>query len=585
MSVSTSTSSIPQHRILLVDDDPEIHDLVSGILKVRHVELLSAMNGVQAIEIALRDSPDLILLDYSLPGANGLEILKALRSSGVPDSVPIIFITGNDSHKILTDCFRAGAADYIRKPFCIPELLARVGSVLDRMRILRQLEIQALFDPLTHLFNRASIRSKIQAVIESQSASKCGVLFLDFDRFKLINDSLGHNIGDQLLEQIAVRMLNALDVKNSLGYFSKQSAAARLGGDEFVILLDELHSPGDALKVADRILGMLEEPYTVSGHRINCSASIGVINAISDYQHADDVLRDADIAMYEAKFSGKGRYVVFDKAMHVNAEQRLQLENDLRDAIVHNEFFLVYQPIISLESGRCEGFEALIRWNHPQRGLISPIDFLPAASESGLIVSIDNWVLDQACKDFANWQLTLGDSAPTRIHVNVSRKHLLRNLIGQVECVLDTYSMSAECLHVEVTESEIMQDPEIAKETLNQLRRRGIKVDMDDFGTGHSSLACLQELPIDVLKIDRSFVANMERDRSFAALVHAVITLGQNMDIKVIAEGIETAEQLAMLQAMECEYGQGYYISKPMPVEEVALFMISNSRSEQIAIC
>lgn len=570
----TSMSPIEvRSPVLVIDDDPAIHELVEVILRPLNVDVISVMDGDHAIEEVSKNLPDLIMLDYEMPGANGLEVLKRLRESGVTDSTPVVFVTANDSHKILTACFQAGATDYIRKPFCAPELCARVSSVLDRKRMVGQLEQLAHLDPLTRLFNRTSIRERLQHAIDRAPAQSSSVLFLDFDRFKLINDSLGHDIGDQLLQQIAQRLSSALRRTDRIGHLADRTTAARLGGDEFVVLLEDLRDPQDALKVADRLLNSLEDPYYLAGHNVCCTASIGVVNCIEPNSTPDEVLRDADTAMYEAKSAGKGRYVLFDQGMHENAQERLVIENDLRNAIANDELLVEYQPIVSLETGRTEGFEALVRWQHPDRGLVPPGVFLPTAEESGLIVPIGTWVLDRACRDFSIWQRTLGDMAPSKIHVNVSRKQLLRDLIEKVKTVLEKYSIPPKCLHLEVTENEIMQNPEVAKATLEELRRLGVKIDMDDFGTGHSSLACLQELPIDVLKIDRSFIANMERSRSFAALVHAVATLGLNLGLSVVAEGIESADQLAMLQFMECQSGQGYFFAKPMRSEKVPVYL------------
>ena len=567
------TKSSPRNRVFLIDDDPDIHGLVSFMLQSLNIDLLSFLDGATAIDAARRQTPDLILLDYEMPYENGLEVLARLRLAGVPKSTPIVFITGNGSHTVLTACFQAGATDYIRKPFCASELCARVGAILDRRQMLGQLQQLALLDPLTRLCNRASIRDRIQSAIDRSETSHSALLFLDFDRFKLINDSLGHDIGDQLLQQIAVRLTDSLRQSDTVGFLAESTTAARLGGDEFVVLLDGLHEPHDALRIADRLLNLLEDPYCVAGRHVCCTASIGVVNSINILSTPDEVLRDADTAMYEAKSAGKGRYALFDKAMHTNAKERLRIETDLRSALANDEFFLEYQPIVSLETGRTEGFEALIRWMHPERGLVSPMAFLPAAEESGLLVPIGSWVLDRACRDFASWRRSLGAVAPSKIHVNVSRKQLLRDLVEKVKSALATHGIPPECLHLEVTESEIMQNPEVAKSTLEELRRMGVKIDMDDFGTGQSSLSCLQELPIDVLKIDRSFISNMERSRSFAALVHAVITLGQNLGLEVVAEGIETADQLAMLQFMECESGQGFFFAQAMPASEVESYL------------
>ncbi|WP_010584819.1 putative bifunctional diguanylate cyclase/phosphodiesterase [Schlesneria paludicola] len=565
--------AVLSHRVLLIDDDPDIHELVAVVLASQNVELLSAMDGSSAIQMALNESLDLILLDFVLKGENGLEVLKQMRAAGVSSSIPVVFITGNENHRILSECFQAGAADYVRKPFCAAELRARVRSVLDRVSMMHQLELQALCDPLTRLCNRASIRLKIQAAISASSRRNFALLFLDFDRFKLVNDSLGHDVGDKLLQQIAERLSGALRSKDSVGHFSELSTAARLGGDEFVVLLEDLRHPDDAIIVAERLLSVLETPYVLSGQRVCCTASIGIVNDVKSYATSDQVLRDADTAMYEAKAAGKARYVLFDREMHFHAERRLRIDTDLRCAIESEEFHLVYQPIVSLETGTCRSVEALIRWTHPQHGLFLPAEFLPYAEESGLIVMIGAWMIDRTCEEFAHWQRTLGTSAPTSVHINISRKQLLRDLVRTIQASLVKHALPAECLHLEITESGIMEFPEVAISVLGELRQLGVKIEVDDFGTGYSSLACLLELPIDVLKIDKSFISKMERNRSFAAMVHAIITLGQNLGFTIVAEGIESADQLAMLQVMDCDFGQGFFLGKPMRGHEVEDFL------------
>jgi len=569
-----TTQADERFRILLVDDDPDIHDLIASILLLQNIEVIAVFDGELAVEVALREHPDLILLDYELPSTNGLQVLARLRTCAALDSIPVVFITGNDSHAILTACFQAGAADYIRKPFCAAELLARILSLLDRKQMLFQLRRLAYRDTLTGLYNRRSIHQRIQETIDRVPSSNYALLSLDFDRFKLVNDTLGHDVGDQLLQQISYRLRGELRSGDGISHISDQRTTARLGGDEFAILLENLSAPDDALIVADRLLTTLAEPYGLAGYQVYCTASIGVVTSAQSHATAEETLRDADAAMYEAKAAGKGRYVLFDRAMHTAAKHRLRTDSELRVAIANEQLFLMYQPIVSLETGRATGFEALVRWNHPERGLIMPGDFLPVAEETGLIVPIGTWAIHRACQDFAAWKRTLGDAAPSNIHVNLSRKQLLlRNLVQIVRDALEQHALAPECLHLEVTESEIMQSPMVAIAMLEELRKLGVKIDMDDFGTGHSSLACLQELPLDVLKIDRSFIANMGRSRNFAAMVHAVTTMVRNLGLTAVAEGIETPNQLAMLQSMECEFGQGYFFSKPMPTHEVGAYL------------
>lgn len=441
-------------------------------------------------------------------------------------------------------------------------------------RAMEQLHEQAYHDALTGLPNRAAILRTIQNVIDREDGSHFAILFLDCDGFKLINDSLGHDVGDELLKEISYRLRNKLRLADSV-------MPARLGGDEFVVLLKDLACPADAITVAMRLQQTLSEQYQLGEHTVYSSASIGVVTSEHRSATACDMLRDADLAMYQAKTGGKACFAVFNQNLRDNARNRLRVEIELREAISRDELVLVYQPIVSLETGEMEGVEALLRWMHPERGLISPVEFISIAEESGLIVRIGSWALDEACRQFAEWQHSLPDVArPPCIHVNVSRKQLLSpDLVRVVEQSLARHTVPSECLHLELTESMIMEDPEITIAVLNNLRQLGVKIDIDDFGTGYSSLSCLQEFPIDVLKIDRAFVANLKRVRDFSAVLHAVITLADNLGLQVVAEGIEDAEQLVLLQALGCQYGQGYFFAKPMPADQIGNFAASRLKT------
>ena len=436
-------------------------------------------------------------------------------------------------------------------------------EISDRKRLMSQLHTQAYNDSLTGLPNRASILESIQNAIDRGPNHHFALLFLDFDRFKLINDSLGHEIGDELLKEIAQRLRTALRGTD-------QIKPARLGGDEFVVLLNRLTNLADATVVAERLLDVFSKSYQLGSHTVYSTASIGVVTSEFQYQSASDMLRDADLAMYKAKASGRGSYLLFDQTMREKTQYRLQLESDLRTAISQNEFSLFYQPIVSLESGKLEGLEALVRWEHPERGLVRPDDFIPVAEETGLIGAIGQWCLNEACQQFAEWRQEFGDDAPGFLHVNVSRRQLLDpNLTTLVEQVIQKYRIPAEHLHLEVTESLIMEDLKTFLPILKKLRKSGIKIDMDDFGTGHSSLSCLHEFPLDLLKIDRSFVMNVKHVRDYAALLQAILTLADNLELQVVAEGITDSEQLILLQALGCEYGQGYLFSEPCTTEEI----------------
>ncbi|MBL9164284.1 MAG: EAL domain-containing protein [Planctomycetaceae bacterium] len=570
-------------RILLVDDDPDIHDLVGGMLASLNVELISVTTPETASKSARRAPPDLLLLDYEFSGTNGLEILRRLRVESISAATPVVFITGSDSHRVLSACFEAGGDDYIRKPFCGPELRARVRALLDRAQMIRQLKRMAHYDSLTGLTNRVAIRRQIQDAIARVAKQHYGLLFLDFDRFKWVNDSLGHEVGDQLLRQIADRLRESLRRTDGVARTADDTTAARLGGDEFVVLLEDLADPRDAVTVAERLLAALAAPHELAGRQVICTASIGIVTSEHGHRRPEEALRDADTAMYVAKQAGKARCVVFDPEMHAVAERHLAMESDLRQAIALDQLRVAYQPIVSLQTGRPLAFEALVRWEHPLQGLLPPAAFLPIAEETGLIVDIGTWVLNRACADFASWRRLPGIPPLAGVHVNVARQQLLvGNLEEVVMSALQRHDVAPSCLHLELTESEIMHDPDHAAAVLSELRRRGVKIDVDDFGTGYSSLAILHELPIDVLKIDQSFVAKMSQDHCFAALVHAVTTLAQNLGLVTVAEGIETSDQLAMLQTMDCDFGQGRFFAMPMSPAEMQAYLCSCGTSAPV---
>lgn len=390
-------------------------------------------------------------------------------------------------------------------------------------------------------------------------------------------------MGDELLKEIASRLRSELRETDKI-------ESARLGGDEFVVLLNNLTCLSDATVVAKRLLDVFSKSYQLGPHTVFSTASIGVVTSKYSFESAAEMLRDADLAMYEAKAAGKGCYVVFDQDLREKAQTRLRVENELREAISRNEFSLFYQPIVSLESGEVKGVEALIRWLHAEHGLMDPDEFIPIAEETGLIVSIDSWVLDEACRQFALWKNSLGADAPTCIHVNISRRQLmLPNLTTFVEETIKKHAISPECLHLEVTESTVMHDKKTTTAILCKLRELGVKIDIDDFGTGYSSLACLHEFPIDVLKIDRSFIVNVKQACDYATILQAIVTLAESFGLRLVAEGIENAEQLAVLKTLGCECGQGYFFSKPVSASGIEKYLSAKNKqapnqTEAIAI-
>ncbi len=420
-------------------------------------------------------------------------------------------------------------------------------------------------DTLTDLPNRTKFMQHLERAVSraaNDSAFRFAVLFLDLDRFKVINDSLGHTTGDKLLVALAKRLEECL---------RPNDIVARLGGDEFTILLPDIREPAVAVSVAERIQQKLSVPFNLDVYEVFTSASIGIIVSDEVKRQPEDFLRDADTAMYRAKEAGKARYEIFDRAMHIRNLNLLQLETDLRRAIERDEFRVFYQPIVWLETGEIREFEALIRWQHPQHGLVPPNEFIGIAEETGLIVPIGRWILENACRQTAEWQRQIPNCRQLSVSVNLSAKQLLHpNIIAQVKEVLERTAFDPRCLKLEATETMVMENGDQALAVISELNKLGISLSTDDFGTGYSSLSYLHRFPFSCLKIDRSFVSKMDSDAKSEAIVRTILLLAQNLNIKVVAEGIETASQLNSLRQLGCQTGQGYLFSKPVPADQAA---------------
>ena len=446
-------------------------------------------------------------------------------------------------------------------------LVLNTRDVSERKALEGRLMHQAFHDPLTGLANRALFKDRVEHALAraTRRRSTVAVLFLDLDDFKAVNDSLGHAAGDELLIAVARRLQ---------GRLRRADTIARLGGDEFAILLEETPAIREAAHVAESVVDALRAPFSLQDRSVLINTSVGIAISTASTESAEELLREADIAMYVAKGHGKGSYRVFEVGMSEVAMERLALKSDLQRAIDHQEFVVCYQPYVALRTGRISGVEALVRWSHPERGETLPADFIPLAEESGLIVPIGRWVLRQACHQALLWQHQFPSNPPLTMSVNLSARQLQDpDLVQDVAAVLAETGLPAEGLVLELTESTLMQETEAAIAKLQELRQLGLRLAIDDFGTGYSSLSQLQRFPIDILKIDKAFVDGVATGSDASALAHAIIALARTLHLRTVAEGIERAEQWDRLRALDCDLGQGYYVARPLAAEEAGVLL------------
>ncbi len=500
----------------------------------------------------------------------GLAFQSQLRSLPVGDWVRSFELRLQPRHQRLVDVALTVAAGRNQQGKLVA-LRWLLRELTERKQAEAELLHNAFHDALTGLPNRALLLNLLEQAIEYGKLHEnylFAVLFLDLDSFKTINDSLGHVRGDQLLSAFAGRIITALRPTDT---------AARLGGDEFTILLTGIKDVSDALRVADRIQKELTLPFYLGEQEVFTTSSIGIALSTKGYDRPEDLLRDADTAMYRAKRLGAGHYEIFKPDMHVEAVARLQLETELRQAVERQEFRIHYQPIVSLATGFITGFEALVRWQHPCRGLILPAEFIPVATETGLSIPIDRWVLAQACRQIQQWQEQYPVVPPLTISVNLCRLRLAQpDLISHLDQVLRSTNLDAHRLKLEITERVMMEDASKATQRLKQLSELGVQLDIDDFGTGYSSLSRLHQFPINVLKIDRSFVSGSGQDSGNLNIIETIVTLAHRLGVEVTAEGVETRLQLQQLRELKCEYGQGYFFSRPLSSEAAEALLAAN---------
>jgi diguanylate cyclase (GGDEF)-like protein len=557
-------------KVLLVDDEEASLVLLETILEPLGETLVRARSGAEALEALAADTFAVVLLDVRMPGLDGFETAMRIRARDETRHLPIIFLTGSTDLQEVLRGYSTGAADFILKPFEPEVLQSKVAVFVNLYRLQREAELlthRALHDDLTGLPNRNLFRDRLAMALArmTRTRSPIAVFFLDLDGFKSINDSLGHEAGDRVLVEVANRLR---------GCVRPSDTVARFAGDEFTIVCESIASEEEARQVARRLASELAAPVQLAEREVAVSASIGITLVGDPAAAPEALLREADAAMYRAKEAGPSRYALFGDSMRAGIASRVRRERALRRAVERGEFCLMYQPLVRLADAELLGVEALLRWDDPDRGLIPPSEFVDLAEESGLIWELGLWVLKQACRQARRWREAVPDARPVTLSVNLSPRQLEHEgLVGEIERLLVETSTDPATLCLEITEGALIGKAGLALRTLLELSRLGVTLAVDDFGTGHASISRLRELPVDVLKIDRTFVAGLARDRQSVELAAAIVALARALGVTAIAEGVESVEQLAALHALGYDGAQGFFLASPQSPHAIELML------------
>jgi predicted signal transduction protein with EAL and GGDEF domain len=585
-----SNTEQPRHRakILVSDDDQNVRLLTRQCLEAEGMIVVEAADGIETLDVFVRERPDLVFLDVEMPGMTGLEVCERIRQLPQGETIPIMIVTGSDDRQSIDAGFNAGATQYKTKPVNWSLLGRDVQYMLRASNAFNALKRQedrlrylAYYDPLTSLPNRRSFNEQLSRILKRSQRhnSNAALLFIDLDNFKRINDSIGHGRGDRLLVEIAKRLTMELREDDAINYFSDQSAEgeeesgsasteiARLGGDEFTVVLSDVNDSVDIERVAKRILNVLSEPIALQSHNPVVTPSIGIAIFPQDGRDPETLIRNADTAMYVAKADGRACYRFYDEKMNSRAIEQLKMEEELRNAMRNHELELRYQPQINAKTGEVVSMEALVRWKHPERGMVSPLEFIPVAERTGQIIELGEWVMGEVARHCLYWD-SLG-IRPFRVCVNISPLQFNRpDLTEWIAGFLKRAKLAPDRLELELTESAIMTDAKTNIAKLRSLKALGLHLAVDDFGTGYSSLSYLKRFPINTLKIDQSFVADLHSPDG-AAIVDAIIALAKTLNLRVIAEGVEDEYQLSYLVAKQCDLLQGFYFARPLYPEDV----------------
>jgi diguanylate cyclase (GGDEF)-like protein len=569
-------------KILVIEDEQPVRENILDLLDAEGFDAIGAENGRIGVQLALQSVPDLVICDVMMPEVDGYGVLNALRQDPITATIPFIFLTAKAAKADLRQGMNLGADDYLTKPFTIAELLGAIATRLQKQATLQerygialnqakeQLDYLINYDNLTSLPNRRLLQKRLHEVLAEPNCNKevVPIICLGLDRFNRINENMGFAFGDFVLCAVAERLKNCVSKKDTL---------ARFSGDKFAFILVNINQKQDAANFAQVILNSISQPFIVNGYEIFLTASIGIALYPDDSDDIDSLIKQADEAMYEAKRQGGNSYQLYTKKINVVSTDPLTLEADLRRGLERGEFKVYYQPQVDLRTGEIIGAEALIRWHHPERGLVSPAEFIPLAEENGLIVTMEEWVLATACVQTKIWQ-NAGFSS-LKVAVNLSGYQFNQpNLNKKINEILRKTGFNPEFLELELTESLLVKDPEATIAIFRELKALGIQISIDDFGTGYSSLGYLQQFCFDSLKIDQCFVRNITNDAKNAAITKALIQMAHALNLKVVAEGVETEGERAFLCEHRCDVMQGYLFSRPVPTEEFEKLLIEGKR-------